>query len=57
MKPADAPRTCPACGSSNVRLATDAIYAIYLRCEECFNVWSMPKDEYGRIRKKEEKEK
>ncbi len=47
--------TCVHCGSQHVRLATDAIYTVYLRCEECFNVWSMTKDEYVKMRKGEGK--
>ncbi len=51
MKPPDAPPTCPGCGSPKVKLATDAVYSVYLRCDECFHVWSMPKEEYLRIKK------
>ncbi len=38
--------SCPACASSTIKLATDAVYVVYLRCEACFNVWSVPKEEY-----------
>jgi hypothetical protein len=47
--------TCKACGSSKVKLATDAVYVVYLRCQACFNVWSMPKEDYLRIRREKPK--
>jgi uncharacterized Zn finger protein len=55
MTPPDTPLICPGCGSSNVKMATDAIYTVYVRCDECFHVWSMPKEEYLRFRKDQKK--
>ena len=55
--PSQPPLCCPACSSSNVKLATDAIYVVYLRCEACFHVWSMPKEEYARVKKENEEKR
>ncbi len=48
--------TCRHCGSTRVKLATDAIYVVYLRCEDCFQVWSISKQEYLRIRREQERD-
>jgi formate dehydrogenase maturation protein FdhE len=42
----EAPLVCPACASPKVKFATDAIYVVYLRCDACATVWSVPKDEW-----------
>ena len=55
MNPSDHTLICPACKSSDVKLATDAIYVVYLRCADCCHVWSMTKEEYARVRKDEGK--
>ncbi len=44
--PPETTLACAECGSPNTRLATDAVYVVYLRCDSCFNVWSMPKEQY-----------
>ena len=50
-----APLACPACASAKVKLATDAIYVVYLRCDECASVWSMPKAEWQKRQRGEER--
>jgi hypothetical protein len=38
----DVPR-CQSCGSSKTAVATRTDYVIYVRCAECWFVWSLPK--------------
>jgi len=34
---------CLSCGRSTVQVATRTDYYLYLRCDECWHVWSVPK--------------
>jgi uncharacterized Zn finger protein len=41
--PDDSSRTpCPKCGEKEVVLGTQVEYFVYLRCELCHEVWSIP---------------
>jgi formate dehydrogenase maturation protein FdhE len=34
--------SCPLCGSTNVRGMTRTTLCVYLRCEKCEQVWTIP---------------
>jgi len=34
---------CPACARHETYVATRTDYVLYLRCPQCFKVWSVPK--------------
>lgn len=34
---------CPECSSDDVRVMTRTDYVVYIRCEQCLHLWSVPK--------------
>jgi hypothetical protein len=43
-----APAPCSACGHDEVRVMLRTAYVLYLRCEHCLSMWTVPKPGFER---------
>jgi hypothetical protein len=43
------PPPCSACGGNRTHVASRTDYYLYVRCEECGSVWSVPKPGHERF--------